>query len=257
MEIYKDEAVVRKEILGKVLKNALQQRAQNTMQGQSIVDRIVDFFSDFINKIRNILNDGHRQQLQDFTDSIYDKLMAEELVNEMTPEQLDGNKLVLYQTQSTDTVLKSIEKLRDTLIVTDRKLSGTNQVTLSKIDPQELDFVSQLEAIAGLASVLKKQTHYLNTRGKNKGFLSVEESFVYNATDEIAEVLKNVLPRLEDSNFIYHKDKKRKAVESAKDALAEVAVLEGNLNREKADKFTELIEDFAEQNNFTDHQTDI
>lgn len=259
MEIYNDEQQVRREILGKVLKNGLQERAaqQETLQGQSVLDRIINFFNDFITRFRNLLTDTHVNQLQSFNDEIYDKLMAEELFNELSPEQFDGNKLVMFQAQVNDTTYQSIAKLLDKVTMIDKKTGSTHQVDLSKINVDELNEVSQLEAVAGIASVVKKQVTYLNQRGKKKTFLSTEESFAYNATAELGELLKNISAKLEDTKFSSYRNHKKKALESAKDAQEALTELEINLNREKEERFNELVNDLVEKNGLSEHQRDI
>ena len=256
MEIYKDEAIVRREILGKVLKNALQRKAQETLQGQSVVDRIIGFFNNFIDSVRNLLSDNSRQQLDKFTNEVYEKLMAEELYNELSPEQFDGNKLVMYQAQVNDTVYQSISKLTKQMGVIDRRLNSAQKETLSQIEKnlEMADEAMQLEALAGLASVLKKHVTYLNTRGRKQGFLSTEESFVYNTTEDIGKALQSLMPKIEVSVF---KKEKEKAMESAQEALTALSELSANLNKEKGDRFQDIVTDLVEKNGLSDHQKDI
>jgi hypothetical protein len=259
MEIYKDEAIVRREILGKVLKNALQRKAQETLQGQSVADRIIAFFNNLFDSIRNILTDNHRQQLDNFTNEVYEKLMAEELYNELSPEQFDGNKLVLYQVQTNDTVYQSITKLVKQTQTLDRVLDSPQKETIANIEKslEEVDFKMQLEAVSGLASVLKKHINYLNTRGKKQGFLSVEETVVYSLTEDIGKALSGITPKLESANYSAFRKQKDKAVESAKDALSSLDDLTANLNNEKEEKFRELVTKIVEDNGLTEQQKDI
>ncbi len=255
MQVYNgDENLVRKEILGKVLKNALQARQQQTLQGQSVTNRILQYFQEFIEYFRNLFTDNHKKQLNQFTEEIYEKLIAEDLFSELRPEQFEGNKIVMYQTQMNDTLLQSIAKLKEKTSLIDKKSGGVHQVAINEIDVENINELQELEAIANLASIIKKHTTYLNNKGKKQGFLSREEGLVYNATLELALILKNITPKL--TGRLYAREKE-KALKSANEALTELTALEANLNSEKEVRFNEIVDRLTIDNNLTQSQKDI
>ncbi len=259
MQIYNgNEKLVRKEILGKVLKNALQEKAkqQTTLQGQSVVDRIGNFFVEFIENIKKLFTSNHKERLNKFTDEVYDKLMAEELFDELKPEQFEGNKLVMYQAQVNDTLAQSIQKMLKQLGILDRKLNSSQKESIQKINDEIdlLDEVSQLDAVVGIASVLKKHIDYLNNRGKKQGFLSTEESFVYNTTQDLGKALESILPKLD---VLQSRKYREKAIISAKEALDSLSTLTANLNQEKEDRFETIVADLIEKNGLSEQQKDI
>lgn len=95
--------------------------------------------------------------------------MAEELYSELSPEQFDGNKMVMYQT-GTSPLYNSLTKVVDTFKGLD-KITGNNfQYQLDDIKLKEFDELNQLKSASGLANTIKNHIAHLDKRGKQKGF---------------------------------------------------------------------------------------
>jgi len=98
-EIYKDENLLRKEILGKVLANAFQDNfAQNkaSQTENSIIGRLRDLFNSFIARVQAYFKPAYQVQLDTYTKAVYANLMSGSLFSQLDASQLDGKKYNLY-----------------------------------------------------------------------------------------------------------------------------------------------------------------
>ena len=256
-EIYKDDAVVRKEILGKVLKNRIQGKAeQSTLQGQSITRRLAELINRFFEQVRGLFKPQHQQQLDKFSEEIYQKLMAEELYSELSPEQFDGNKLVMYQT-APDTIYDHLTETISSFERLDRETGRQNKFELSLLDIENRDELHQLRTVAALTALIKTKIKHLTKRGKQEGFLSVEEQEVYDvAINEIEPALgklKNIVAEKVTGNTLL----KQKVLEGATEAITSLSELTTALNEDNKRVFDTLVEDVASQTGLTPEMTDI
>ena len=257
-EIYKDDAVVRKEILGKVLKNRIQGKAeQSTLQGQSITRRLAELINRFFEQVRGLFKPQHQQQLDKFSEEIYQKLMAEELYSELSPEQFDGNKLVMYQT-GTSPLYNSLTKAVDTFKGLD-KITGNNfQYQLDDLQLKEFDELNQLKAASGLAATIRTHIAHLDKRGKQKGFLSTEETLVYQTIEkELQPTLGMVSAVLRKEDMGVNKTYQKRVLAEIEDTNNQVERLISDLKIEKQERFKELAEQAAREAGLTDNMKDI
>lgn len=245
-EIYQDEQQVRKEVLAKVLKNFIQQKfEQKTLQGQSVVRRLANMVSQFFEKIRNLFTDSHKNQLDKFKNDIYNKLMAEELFQELNPEQYEGNKLIMYQTESNNLLSNKIEKLLNATYKVDKKTGGTSQLNLDNVDVESTEELAQLHAVTSIASVIKKHTNWLVNRGKKEGFLSTEETYVFKETETTLRTLLNEIKgRLKNTDkFKIYERERQESIKEAEDAIKAIDTLSEELTEEKEQKVEDLIQE--------------
>lgn len=257
-EIYKDDAVVRKEILGKVLKNRIQGKAeQSTLQGQSITRRLAELINRFFEQVRGLFKPQHQQQLDKFSEEIYQKLMAEELYSELSPEQFDGNKMVMYQT-GTSPLYNSLTKAVDTFKGLD-KITGNNfQYQLDDLQLKEFDELNQLKAASGLAATIRTHIAHLDKRGKQKGFLSTEETLVYQTIEkELQPTLGMVSAVLRKEDMGVNKTYQKRVLAEIEDTNKQVERLISDLKIEKQERFKELAEQAAREAGLTDNMKDI
>ena len=257
-EIYKDDAVVRKEILGKVLKNYIQnQQEQSTLQGQSITRRLVELLDKFFAQIRGLFKPKHQTQLDNFKEEIYQKLMAEELYSEISPEQFDGNKMVMYQT-GTSPLYNALTKAVDTFKGLD-KITGNNfQYQLDDIQLKEFDELNQLKSASGLATTIKNHIAHLDKRGKQKGFLSTEETLVYQTIEkELEPTLGMVSAVLRQEDMGSNSSLQKRVLAEIEDTSTQVDRLINDLKKEKQDRFKELAEQAAREAGLTENMKDI
>jgi hypothetical protein len=183
-ELYGDEAIVRKEVLGKVLSNAIQKgfrQEQATMVGNSIISKLRAFFEQFLDSIYAMIKPQHTVDLQRFTNEVYRNLMANQLIDKLNKEQLEGNKLVMYQSSATinnevDVLAEKVKKALEYLENQDRKLDS-----ISKTEIEDIKQLQDLDASLQIAKISKRQVDYLRKRNKAK-LLSSEEYAVYTST---------------------------------------------------------------------------
>lgn len=205
--IYQDEAIVRKEILGKVLKNAIQrsfEKSQQTGTANTIIGKLAEIFNRFFTRISEFFTPQHRIDLDEYTEKIYNNLMLGELINDLNQEQLEGNSLVLFQTSSTiqseaDLLLSKLNKALEQVEAQDRRLNSVSKeeiLTLKEalkvvdIDNEEAEIARVILSISDIAN---RQINYLTKRDK-RSLLSSEESAVFSLT---VGYLSKVLTELE------------------------------------------------------------
>lgn len=257
-EIYKDDNTLRKEILGKVLKNYIQnQQEQSTLQGQSITRRLVELIDRFFAKIRSLFKPQHQIQLENFQEEIYQKLMMEELYSELSPEQFDGNKAVMYQTTQTP-LYTSLKKAVETFKGLD-KITGNNfQYQLDELELKEYDNLNQLKSASGLASTIKNHIKHLDKRGKQQGFLSTEETLVYQTIEkELSPVLEMISAILREKDMVGYTSLQKKVIAEIEDTNNQVSRLISDLTREKQERFKELAEQASREAGLTEGMTEI
>lgn len=257
-KIYNNEDQVRREVLGKVLKNYIQNRIeQSTLQGQSVTERLVQLLNKFFDKIRNYLKPTHLQQIDNLKQDIYNKLMSDELFNELKPEQFTGNKLVMYQTTNSP-LYNSINKTLESFKVLDKLTGGTNQYQLNEIQLQDFDEKTQLKSILGLAETIKSHITHLNRRGKQKGFLSTEETIVYDvAENQVAPALMEVATIIRNTPMEFNKVLKDQVMKEVDTTFLTLEKLKGDLQLEKEQKSDELIDRIAKESGLTDAMKEI
>lgn len=205
--IYQDEAIVRKEILGKVLKNAIQrnfEKSQQTGTANTIIGRLAEIFNKFFTRISEFLTPQHRIDLDEYTKKIYDNLMLGELVNDLNQEQLEGNSLLLFQTSKTiqseaDLLLSKLNKALEQVEAQDRRLNSVSKeeiltlkeaLTVVNIGSEEAEIA---RATLSISNIANRQINYLIKRDK-RNLLSSEESAVFSLT---VGYLSKVLTELE------------------------------------------------------------
>lgn len=208
-KIYQDEAVVRKEILGKVLKNAIQrnfEKSQQTGTANTIIGKLAEIFNKFFTRISEFFTPQHRIDLDEYTKKIYDNLMLGGLVDELNQEQLEGNNLVLFQTSNTiqseaDLLLSKLNKILEQVEAQDRRLNSVSKeeiLTLKEalkvvnIDNEEAEIA---RATLSISNIANRQINYLAKRDK-RNLLSSEESAVFSLT---VGYLSKVLTELEST----------------------------------------------------------
>ncbi len=193
--IYQNEDTVRREVLGKVLKNAIQAKFTKTQQtgtANTIIGKLMDLVNKFFTRISEFLTPQHITDLNEYTQKIYDNLMLGELVDELNQEQLDGNHLVLFQTSKNiqseaDLLLAKLNKALEHVEAQDRRLNSVSKeeiltlkdaLKIENTDNQEADVA---RATLGISNIANRQVNYLEKQAK-KNLLSSEESAVFALT---------------------------------------------------------------------------
>ena len=257
-EIYKgDDFLVRKEILDKVLKNYVQkQQEQTTLQGQSITRRLVELLDKFFTQVRELFKPKHQQQLEKFAEEFYQKLMAEELYSELSPEQFDGNKMVMYQA-APDAIYDQLTKTVDSFALLDKETGKQNKFELSLIDLENRDELNQLRTVAAITALIKTKIKHLTKRGKQEGFLSREEQVVYDvAINELAPTLGK-LKNIVEEKVTGNTSLKQKVLKEATETMTALSELTTALNEDNERVFNTLVEDIAIQTGLTPEMIEV
>ena len=219
------DEMVRREILGKVMANAVLTNFTldntSTLTDKSIFDKIRELLQQFFNNVEAFFKPEYQKQIDSLNDEIYAKLMSGTLSEAVDLDQNFGTKFRLYSTSSNinnDIVKlqKEAEKALDILRNNTEQIgkedpsqSYTIKVArdlLKKVDDaikRGDDKESRVETIATLAkivNIVQRQTRYLERASKkaiqNKYPFSAEEMIVYN--NLVNEFYKTIIPTVED-----------------------------------------------------------
>lgn len=249
MNLYNDEMLVRKEILGKVLSNSIQKafrEEQNTMVGNSIVNKLKQMFLDFFDSIFNSLKPQYLRDLDTFTNQIYRNLMANELIDELNQEQFEGNKITLYSSSATmrteaDMLQAKLTEAKKYLESQDRKLDS-----ISSLEIKEIENLENLEAALEIAKVAKRQAEYVRKSNKNK-IMSSEEQIVYSTTiNHILPILSYVRSALETSQDYKNRPKDlRLTLETLTDTIDNISKLRGEVSISQNAAFEAVVDKVA------------
>ena len=242
------EEMVRREILGKVMANAvmnnftLEQNASLTKQ--SIFEKIRELLQQFFDKINAYFKPEYQRQIDQLNNDIYAKLMSGTLYNEMNLDQNFGTKFRLYSTSTnmSDSIVllqKQAEKALDVL-ASDKKTQSNKSTLISAVrdilgDSAEKlknndQVQAKLELIQSFSQIInmtQRQVNYLQTAAKkaeaNKHPFSAEEMAVYmNLVNQFdANILPTVVETIKGQNVITNADKK---------ILEKIEKLQGNIN---------------------------
>lgn len=226
------EAIVREEVLGKVLANAMQrefeQREEAQQTERSIVDQLADFFDRFFDRIQAFFKPAHEVELNNYLDSVYANLMQDTLFNKLDMSLLENRRDVLFSvdTSKRDVVTELYNKAVETLTVinsqqqalskrggqsVNKQLISSAREGFRSAEDQKLskeeDATRKLKAIAGLSAVAKKQVDNLSravAKKKNGEFpFTQEENSVFetfkNVTLNLLTEVKALITKQENS----------------------------------------------------------
>lgn len=194
------EDIVREEILGKVLKNAVASRFQaETEAQQNIYNKVLEFFKNFFTKVEAYFTNDSQLQLNKFTSAVYENLMNDSLNGMLTGE--NNRNYTLYSTtnnnnSSLSQQYKQASELLERLTQQQYELSkkynsagNTNQLRAAKTQMENLDNqvdeVARMKALLNLARVANSQINTLanvvETNLKKGYHFSQEENSVYQS----------------------------------------------------------------------------
>ncbi len=266
------EDIVREEILGKVLKNAVQNRFQAENAGQqTFYDKVLDFFKSFFTKVENYFNSASQVQLDNYTNAVYSNLMNDTLSGMLTGE--NNSSYVLYSAANNTNgqvsqIYKQTEELLNRLIDQQRELSkkynspgsknliGTAKKYMENLEG-EVEKVARLKALANLAMVANSQANILTRvidKNLKTGFhFSQEENSVYqNFIQKIQPLLKQINVQLDPKSV-----EEKKIKTEIDSVLEKLKVLEGNAENINARALDSILERIIKKNSFTDAEAEI
>ena len=248
------DEMVRREILGKVMANAvinnftLEENA--SLAKQSIFSRIKELLQQFFDRVNAYFKPEYQQQIDALNNDIYAKLMSGTLYSEMNLDQNFGTKFRLYSTSNNianDIVLlqKQAEKALDVLS-TDKK-TGVNKSAIVKAvrdvlghsaeklkNAQEREAkVELIKSFSQIVNMSQRQVNYLETALKkaeaNKHPFSAEEMAVYmNLVNQFdANILPTVVETIKKQKILTNAEKK--IVERIEKLQKDINVLKGKV----------------------------
>jgi len=275
------ETIVRKEILGKVLANSLQANfaaRENSQTENTIISRLQALFNSFINSVQAFFKPAHKQQLESYSKSVYNNLMADGLYEELNSEQLKGKKFTLYSVgksaeyQRLSNVLDNLTRQQYELAkrysapasqakLRDAKESLTEAQAASRKAKDEsigeairnieanIEQTAKLKALENIAEVANSQLNYL-TRvlddNTNKGYhFSQEENSVYQNYITKLEPLISQL-----TNQLNNKDRAEKRVKDRfTEALKKGVTLKGKVPANNETAINLIVDRVVAKNN--------
>lgn len=194
------EDIVREEILGKVLKNAINNRFKAETEGQqNFYNKVLEFFKSFFTRVETYFTDSSQKQLNKFTSAVYENLMNDNLSGMLTGE--NNRNYTLYSTANNTNPNLTVQykqavELLDRLTQQQRELSkkynspgSSNLLGAAKARMEDLesqvDEVSRVKALLHLARVANSQINTLTKvvdKNLEGGYhFSQEENSVYQS----------------------------------------------------------------------------
>lgn len=244
-EIYRNEnsnlseqeldTLVRKEILGKELANAIQKRFNpETEIEASIFQKLYNSLVNFFNKV--ILKDNYNEQFNSILNKVEDILLAKD-INYINTAQYKTKKFKLYNISNTDTATQAQRNLIKSLIEQEKSLRKSGKGSTSSINKLEsmLNQALAKKSVQDLVVLAKRQINYVkeavSTANKKNTTLSLEENMVYqNLTNVISPALSQMKVSL-NNNPDYKKETKDidKLVSDISDSKALLKISENNV----------------------------
>ena len=245
------EEAVRKEVLGKVLANALKTNfSTENKKGteSSIISKIKELFDKFMNFIGLNTSPKIEQDLSNFTEQVNELIFNRQLKNYLNTENFAKSKFVLYsatnQSGNTKGLKVEVEKALEILRQTIRKLPLKNKSadlkakrSLERLQnlTDEQDIMLQKQAALDVISVAESQLNYLNSiikESKNNAsitFGSDETAAYQTLIHNLDPLITSIRANIEANPKLYKKEDKWGEVESQAEELQKnIATLKKN-----------------------------
>lgn len=192
------EQVVRKEILGKMLANAIQGHfslENKTETQKNFLEKLKQLFQDFFLKVQSVFKPQYAQDLQKFNTQVIQMLQHEDSQSHLSDKQISGSKLTLYSLSPNSgdnmAILQATAKQAVNLLeITQTQMSklkgmSSNKEALNriKLNLEAIDENNKVATFAGITASVKTQLKYLeqafNNNSKNMHPFASEENIVY------------------------------------------------------------------------------
>lgn len=214
------ETVVRKEILGKILKNAVSQSQEKSETQQNFFNSAVRLIQDFFRDIINYFQPQYKQELDSLIEDVQN-LIAHQDISSLDLDNFKGNEKRFYNaTQAeSDAIVKAAQKNIDIYLKLERDLSRSsrgNNFNVKELRQAQiqLEQAYNVNAVAKINSITANVIKILNaaledSKINNKTFdLSQEENVVYgNLTNGVKEGLAVLKELIETKNIVTDKEK--------------------------------------------------
>jgi hypothetical protein len=280
-EYYTGEAledIIREEVLGKVLANAMQrefaQQEDTTETEKSIVDKLAEFFDKFFDRIQAFFQPSYEVELNNYLDSVYANLMQDTIFNKLDMNLLESRREVLFSvdTSKRDVVTELYNKAVETLTIINSQQqalskrggqSANRQLIMSAREgframelSKEEDEIRKIKAIANISLVAKKQIDSLSraVAKKKDGELpfTQEENGIFemykNVTSNLLKEVKALIEKQDNSKAYQH------IVEQIDKTQVTFSDFEGKVRVDKNVAVQNLVDKVAIKHNLTAQQ---
>ncbi len=222
-EIYRNEYsaeelenVVRKEILGKVALNAVQQNEVVSEQTQNFFDNAVRIVSEFFQDIVNFFKPQYAQELNTILEEIQNVIDLQD-ISGLDLSNFATSNMRLYSVTPNSSaegqLYKANKLLLDSLLEQEKAVRNTgikNASNLSKLERIQADLgeVIQVDSVAGLVMVAKARIAEIKAAIKDskqnatKSLLTAEEKIIFDG------LTKNIQPELSVIKTLIRDNKK-------------------------------------------------
>lgn len=261
--LYPTESELRREILGKVIANSIKEQFQARNQNiteDSIINKIKQFFDEFLAKIRAYFQDSFQTELDNLTKEIYKNLEQDTLTLD-----LEGvNNIFFSDVNSSVSVDKIVEKTQKAIeIVKDQERllakKYKNPANKSAIQSIEKSFefaerVYKVNGVAQFAKLISSQVNTLldsaNKKEKGKYPLNAEENVVY------VNLIKKIKPALSEIEFLLDtKDSQEMAIKEELEKIADsLRQLEAKVVEGREDAILDLAKKAVATHDMTDKE---
>jgi hypothetical protein len=231
--------IVRREILGKVLADNLVSNFSTegaTSTYSFIINKVKEFFNNFMDFMRGNYTQTQKEQLADFTEQVNDLLYEKQISSLLDTENFKTNSNVMYSVGREKSeikgmraeVIEGLKFLQQTIRsygksargVVDNQTLNQNIKKLQQIGDQE-DILLQKQAAIELVAVADSQTNFLLSKIADK------EDYTFGAEENAAyqTLVRNINPLLKsmESNIRENpKEYPRKDWEKVEKAISDV-----------------------------------
>ena len=204
------ENLVRREVLGKELAKALQNRfsTENKTEFQSnFIKRLYNLFMNFIGNLS--LGENYRQQLDNLTDKVEEMLLNKDIKNYINTEQFVNKKFRLYSVSPLNNphhaLVKALQEQEKILIKIGKGSSQQLQELQSYLSSE-----MEKKVVKDLINLANRQTRYIleavkeaNKRGTT---LSNEENIIFNNLKNVIFPALSLLKTKIDKNSEYNSE---------------------------------------------------
>lgn len=252
------ERVVRREILGKILKNKIQDRFNVDNQSEanlSLIERLFEVFNNFISRIRNFISPQQQLDLNNVLNTIADSVVNEELTNIYDSSVLTNSGVIYYSLEDKQDIvnlekgIRTLENRLNTLQRTKDTKTTSVKTELNVIKKQKLENEDWL-ALRNLVSSIDNQYRNLQKRiellkqGGKDIFVSAED------LNELDSLVGEFLPLIEyfetvvktkDSDGEIDKDRLLNQMSYLKDGITSLRGEKNYYIQRSADKIIERI----------------
>ncbi len=265
------EDIVREEVLGKVLKNAVSNRFQAESQAeQNIYNKVLEFFKNFFTKVEAFFTSNSQAQLNKFTSAVYENLMNDSLNGMLTGENNrhytlysttnNTNSNLTQQYKQAEELLNRITQQQNELSKkynspSSRSLIGAAKAQLENLDNQAEE-VARMKALLNLARVANSQINTLskvvNTNLEKGYHFSQEENSVYQSfMTKLRPLLAQVNAQITGNNA------QEKQVKDEIEAVLRKSIeLEGKTPQINEKALDAMIDRIIKKNSFTDKEAE-